>query len=295
MTAPEADTADTTANRNDTKRFSGRRALVTGASRGIGAAIAHRLAAEGADVAIVARTLDRHPTLGGSLSETAAGLEALGARVAVATADLTDADDRERIVPAAVAGLGGPIDVLVNNAAAAIYQPLADFPLKRRRLTFELNVHAPMDLAQAVLPSMLERGEGWIVNLSSVTARLWEPPFALRSLGATTGIYGASKAALNRMTNALAAELADSGVRINTVEPRSAVRSEGAELLVGAALTPDQVESMEAMVEAAVALCACPPERTGRIHVSLDLIRELGLEVHDLDGNPLDPVDERRL
>ena len=67
---------------------------------------------------------------------------------------------------------GGPIDILVNNAAAAIYQPLIDFPLKRRRLIFEVNVHAPMDLAQAVLPGMIERGEGWIVNVSSATAHL---------------------------------------------------------------------------------------------------------------------------
>ena len=75
-------------------------------------------------------------------------------------------------------------------------------------------------------------------------------PFTLGSLGATTGIYGASKAALNRLTNAFAAEFAGTGVRINTVEPRSAVLSEGAEALVGTSLPPDQIEAMEEMVEA---------------------------------------------
>ncbi len=265
-------------------RFAGRRAIVTGASRGIGAATALRLAAGGADVAITARTLDAHRTLGGSLRETAARLGRFGGRVGILTADLADADDRAGIVPAAIEALGGPIDILVNNAAAAVYQPLLDFPLRRRRLVFEVNTQAPMDLAQAVLPSMVERGEGWVVNVSSATAHLWQPPFELGVLGSTTGVYGASKSALNRLTNALAAELAGRGVRMNTVEPRAAVMSEGAEALVGPSLRADQIESMEEMVEAVAALCDCPPERNGGTHVSLDLIAELGLVVHDLEG-----------
>ncbi len=268
-------------------RFIGRRVVVTGASRGIGAAVAQRLAAEGADVAITARTLDRHASLEGSLHETANRLQHFGGAVVVITADLADPDDRARIVPEATRALAGPIDILVNNAAAAIYQPLLDFPLRRRRLTFEVNVHAPFDLAQAVLPSMVEQGEGWVVNVSSATAHLWQPPFRLGSLGSTTGVYGASKAALNRLTNALAAELATSGVRINTVEPRAAVMSEGAEVLTGGSLQLDQIETMEEMVEAVAALCDCPPERTGRTDVSLDLIAELGLVVRDLEGEPL--------
>ena len=268
-------------------RFNGRSALVTGASRGIGAATARRLAAEGADIVITARTLDEHPTLPGSLRETADGLRRFGGQVHLVSADLSDADDRSTIVARATELLGRPLDILVNNAAAAIYQPLVDFPLKRRMLTFEVNVHAPMDLAQAVLPGMIERGEGWIVNVSSATAHRWEPPYTLGSLGATTGIYGASKAALNRMTNALGAECIGTGVRINTVEPRSAVLSEGAESLVGTTLTPDQIESMEEMVEALTALCVCPAGRTGLSHVSLDLIAELAIDVHDLDGLPM--------
>jgi citronellol/citronellal dehydrogenase len=271
------------------KRLSGRQALVTGASRGIGAATAQRLAAEGADVAIVARTSEHHPTLAGSLRETADRLTALGVRVVPIAADLTDPEVRATIVPQAVEGLEGPVDILVNNAAAAIYQPLIDFPLKRRRLIFEVNVHAPLDLAQSVLPAMLEQGEGWIVNVSSATAHLWEPPFRLGSLGSTTGVYGASKAALNRLTNALAAEVAGTGVRVNTVEPRSAVMSEGAEVLIGSSLAEDQLESMEEMVEAVVALCDCPPEQTGRTNVSLELLDELGIKVLGLDGRPLAP------
>jgi NAD(P)-dependent dehydrogenase (short-subunit alcohol dehydrogenase family) len=247
--------------------------LVTGASRGIGAALAVELARQGADVAVSARTVDPHPTLPGTLKETAAAIEAAGRTAVIVEADLTDADDRARVVPEAEAGLGGPLDVLVNNAAAAIYQPLTDFPLKRRRLVFEVNVHAPLDLAQAVIPGMVERGAGWIVNLSSGSAKNRPgPPFAENVMGSTLAVYGASKAALNRLTNGLAEELIGTGVRVNTVEPRAAVHSEGADAHLGDALDAALYESMEDMVEGALVLCDCPPEVTGGVHVSLDLL-----------------------
>ncbi len=267
------------------RRFAGRRALVTGASRGIGAGIAERLAAEGADVVITARTLEQEGHLAGSLLETAERLSRYGTCVEVVVADLADADSRATIVPRAVELLGGPVDILVNNAAAAIYQPLADFPLHRRQLTFEVNVQAPVDLMQAVLPSMSEAGRGWIVNVSSASARLSvEPPFDLRPPGSTIGVYAASKAALNRLSNLMAAELSGSAIRVNTVEPRSAVLSEGAAALVGEMLDRDQVESLEEMVEAVTALCDCPQDVTGRTGVSLDLIREWDLTVRGLDA-----------
>jgi NAD(P)-dependent dehydrogenase (short-subunit alcohol dehydrogenase family) len=269
-------------------RFRGRRALVTGASRGIGAGIAERLAAEGADVVITARTLDRHDHLAGSLQETAARLSGYGTKVEILVADLTDEAARQDIVPKAADALGGHVEILVNNAAAAIYQPLADYPLKRRKLIFEANVHATLDLAQAVIPGMRAAGEGWIVNLSSGSARHWDgPPFEMGAQGSTLTIYGASKAALNRITNGLGAELHGTGIRVNTVEPRAAVLSEGAAELVGKTLRPDQIESMEAMVEGVMALCDCPDDVTGRVTVSLDLIEQGGLTVHNLDGTAI--------
>lgn len=269
-----------------TDRFAGRRAIVTGASRGIGAAVAERLAAEGADVAIVARTLDRHDHLAGSLEETAARLERYGRKVAVIVADLADEHDRLRIVPEAVKALGDDVDILVNNAAAAIYAPSVGYPLRRRRITFEVNVHAPLDLAEAVVPGMRDRGAGWIVNLSSPGAALKAgPPFDLGPVSIDIGVYGSSKAALNRLTNALALELYGTGIRVNTVEPRAVVMTEGAGALVGGKVSDEAIESMEAMVEGTVALCDCEADFTGGVRVSLDLIAQRRLTVHTLDGS----------
>lgn len=268
-----------------TRRFAGRRALVTGASRGIGVGIAERLAAEGAHVAISARTVDHHDRLPGSLNETLARLRGYGTTVAAIAADLADAEARAAIVPTAVEALGGPIDILVNNAAAAVYAPLREYPLKRRRMMFEINVNAPVDLAQAVIPAMVAAGEGWIINVSSGSARQpGGPPFKTDGVALVFGVYGASKAALNRITGAMAAELYGTGIRVNTIEPRAAVLSEGADAVMGTMLTAEQIEPLEAMVEATIALCCCPAEHTGRIEVSLDLLEREGIPVRTLDA-----------
>lgn len=251
-------------------RFSGRRIIVTGASRGIGQALAATLAAEGADLLLVARTVDRHDHLAGSLAETADMCRLHGGRVEVLAADLSDADSRATIVPFALECFDGRVDVLVNNAAAAMFHPVAEMSLKRRRLIFEVNVHAPVDLATAVLPSMVERGEGWIVNVSSGSAK-YERGVSVSGFDANNmATYGGSKAALNRMTVSFGGELYGTGVRVNTIEPRGGVRSEGATALVD--LADDQVEPMEAMVAGTLVLCDCAPEMTGGVHVSLDLL-----------------------
>lgn len=279
----------------ETRRLASRRAIITGASRGIGAGAAQRIAAEGASVALVARTLDEHPTLPGSLNETAQKCRQLGAEVALIVADLTDDSERARVVPAAVEALGGPIDILVNNAAGAIYQPMEDYPLKRRRLMVELNVHCPVDLAQAVMPAMKQRGEGWIVNLSSATANHPQgPPYDLGGVRGVYGYYGATKAMLNRVTTAMASEVHGTGIRINTIEPAAAVMSEGADKIVGHMLSEDQIESMEAMCEAILWLCDCGADHTGEIESSLSLLEREGVTPMSLDGAHPHPGGYRR-
>ncbi len=267
-------------------RFAGRRVVVTGSSRGIGAAIAERMAAEGADVVLTARTLDQHEHLEGSLNATRDRLARYGTNVAVVVADLTDPVDRLRVIPEAEAALGGHVEILINNAAASIQAPLTGFSVKRRNIMFEVNVNAPLDLSLAAAPAMVEAGEGWIVNLSSGSAKLWPGPSEpIVATSVNISAYGASKAALNRITNGLAMELFGTGVRVNTVEPRAAVLSEGAAALVGDRLRPDQIESMEEMVEGTIVLCDCAPDVTGRVTVSLDNIDEFALEIRNLDGS----------
>jgi NAD(P)-dependent dehydrogenase (short-subunit alcohol dehydrogenase family) len=271
----------------------GRVALVTGASRGIGAGIAERFAHEGAAVAITARTLDADPDspLQGGLRDTVAAIERAGVRALAIPADLSDADERARIVSAVEDGLG-PVDVLVNNAAAAMYVPNAEISLKRRRITYELNVHAPIDLAQAVIPGMRQRGEGWILNISSATSKHpvgppFDPGF---KMGFTTGTYGSSKAALERFTTGLAAELYGDRIAVNSLAPVAGVRTPGADALVGDVFdaNPELVESLELFVEAALALVTCDPTTTtGRILYSRPYLEEIDREVRALDGSPL--------
>ncbi|STZ74195.1 short-chain dehydrogenase [Mycolicibacterium fortuitum] len=270
-----------------TQRFTRRRAIVTGASRGIGAGIAQRLCAEGADVVLVARTLKTSDGTGGSLHETQQLCEKYGTTVGIVVADITDDADRSRVIPEATAILGGPIDILVNNAAAATTAPITEITPTQQRLAYEANVIAPLALAQTVIPAMRESGQGWIVNLTSVGATVVEgPPFYLGPQGSTMEIYGATKAALNRTTAGLAGDLYGTGIRVNAVGPRVAVMSEGFAELMGDALPAEFFESVEEVVEAVVALCDCDSETTGKIRYSLDLIEQWKLDVRELDGSP---------
>ena len=162
--------------------------------------------------------------------------------------------------------------------------------MRKRRLMVEINVHCPVDLAQAVLPDMKAQQEGWIVNLSSASsAHPSGPPYDLGGVRGVYGFYGATKAMLNRVTTAMASELHTAGVRVNTVEPRAAVLSEGADEVMQGRLTADQIESMEAMCEAALFLCDCGPDHTGRVESSLDLLTREDLTVMNLDGTAPHP------
>ena len=263
----------------------GKTAVITGASRGIGAATAKRFAAEGANLVLTARTVDKHPTLAGSLNETAEACTGLGAKVHIIQADLSHEKSRLRIIPTALEEFG-TVNILVNNAVAAIYKPLDQYSLKHRRIMTEINVQAPLDLIQQSLPSMFEANEGWIINLSSGSKRHPSgPPYDLGGVKGVYGFYGATKAMLDRLTTALASELADKRIRVNTVEPKAAVLSEGADAVVGDMLTSSQIESMEAMVESILFLAHCKPEHTGRNEISLDVIDQQNLTVMDLEGH----------
>ena len=269
----------------------GKVALVTGASRGIGAAIAQRLAAEGALVAAVARSLDSSPEgVPGTLRETVAAIEADGGRAVAIQGDILDHASRERFMAEARKALG-PIDILVNNATFGPYKPLEKFVDQRTiARTLESSVGAPLHLVQLALPDMRAKRRGWILNISSATAKHPQgPPYIEWERVGGSHVYASGKAALDRLTTGLAAELHKDGIAVNALAPVAAVITEGVRAS-GATpfIEPSMIEPVEAMAEAALALVTGDPEKhTGRVAYSLRLLEELGVEVHTLDGRQL--------
>lgn len=266
-------------------------ALVTGASRGIGAGIAERLAAEGLAVACVARTMGEGEShLAGSLVRTVERIEADGGRAGAFVVDLAAEHFDAAELVAAIVERFGPLTHLVNNAAACTYLPFAEVPVKRIDIAYRLNVRAPWLLAQEVLPAMIERGAGSIVNISSATSEMPAgPPFADRGVGGAS-VYGGSKAWLERATVGAASELTGTGVSINTLAPEYAVVTEGADaMMAGLEDRTDIIcEPTATMAQATVALLTGDPAVvTGQVTYSLSLLRQLGGPVYELDGQTL--------
>jgi NAD(P)-dependent dehydrogenase (short-subunit alcohol dehydrogenase family) len=266
----------------------GRVALVTGASRGIGKAIAFRLAAEGADVAICSR-----PTPGfaefGTLERAAEEIGDLGAKVLAIPFDLADASlDRAGLVEQVERELG-VIDILVNNAAGGGFRSFLEWTDAQMATVLELNFWAPWQLIRRGLPGMTERGEGWILNVSSQTATEPPgPPFPPTQPAAKGTVYGGTKAFLNRWTVSLAAETYGQGIAVNTLAPQAAAETE---MLVQYSDIPEYLyEPLDTMAEAALALCTADPTAlTGQVTTSLQLLVDLDRPVYDLTGTKLLP------
>jgi NAD(P)-dependent dehydrogenase (short-subunit alcohol dehydrogenase family) len=262
----------------DEGALTGRVALITGASRGIGLAIAERFARAGATVAVTARTVQAGESrFEGSLTETVASVVDAGGTAIAIPADLTDPDARVHIVDETTRRLG-PIDVLVNNAAVTWFGPVETFDMRRYDLMFDVQVKTPFELAQLVLPAMRERGHGWILNISSGAARHPQgPPYT--PLGRGGAVYGMCKAALERFTTGLAAEVYESGVAVNALSPAGIVPTPG--VVHHQLIRPGMesfVEQPEVIAEAALALCtADPASLNGRIAYSRPLLDELGI------------------
>lgn len=254
--------------------------IVTGASRGIGEAIARRFAADGAAVAVTARTVEEgdHP-LPGSLAATVAAINAEGGTALAVAADLGRAEDRTRLVDTVTRELG-PVDVLVNNAAVTYFEPVAEFRENHYHLMFEVQVRAPFDLAQRVLPGMRERRSGWILNISSPAAiHPQGPPYPGTMPGGT--VYGMCKAALERFTTGLAAEVYADGIAVNVLSPSGLVPTPGVVHHHLDQMIPEEHHEPPAyMAEASHALCTGDPAAlTGRIAFSRTLLDELGIDL----------------
>jgi len=272
----------------DGRTCEGRVALVTGASRGIGRAVAVRLAAEGCDVAICSRPSPGFENLG-TLEGAREAVAAFGGRVLAVPFDLsTDDPPRATLVDRVEAELG-PVDILVNNAAAGSFRPFLEWTDDAMATILGLNFWAPWHLIRRVLPGMRARGSGWILNMSSQTAVIPAgPPFPATHPSSQGTMYGGSKAFLNRWTASLAAELHGEGIAVNALAPEAAAATEV--LVEYSDLAGELYEPLETMAEATLALCSGDPAvLTGRITTSLELLVDLDRPVRDLTGAALVP------
>jgi citronellol/citronellal dehydrogenase len=205
-------------------RLKGRVAIVTGASRGLGKAMALGLAKEGAAVVVAARSEKTDPNgLEGTIHRTAEEIRALGGTCLPVRCDVTREEQVESMVQATMKEFGS-IDILVNNAGIAFPAPVWELPLKRWELVFRVNLTGAFICTKSVLPVMMDQKRGSIIMLSSVQAQ------ARGSV--PSGIaYGVSKAALERMTYGLATELGKFNIAVNCLKPRGAVETEGMRFL----------------------------------------------------------------
>jgi NAD(P)-dependent dehydrogenase (short-subunit alcohol dehydrogenase family) len=257
----------------------GQVAVITGASRGIGEAIARRYAMEGAKVVVSARTTaPEDHFLPGTINQTAETIRQAGGQALAVRADLANAEDRHNLIKTAEDEFGG-VDILVNNAAITYFIPVTDFPEKRFRLMMDVQVWAPFELAQLALVGMRERGSGWILNISSHAAI--HPDRTMGGRGGT--VYGMCKAALERFTTGLAAELYDENIGVNVISP-------------GLVATPgvmhhklinednkDRVTPVEHMAEACLRLVYGDPKTlTGRIDYADQVMEEFSLQAAEL-------------
>ena len=229
----------------DHASLTGRVAVITGATRGLGRAMADRLADSGAAVVLVGRSTDVTPNrvLPGTLEEVEAVLRSRGATVVSIPADISKDDDVAHVVEVVEQRFGG-CDLLVNNAAVSFLGPFADVGVSKWRSALAVNLLAPVMLCQALLPGMIERGHGRVLNIGSGAAH---------SDGVLQLPYSVSKLGLERLTIGLAHQLATESVAVNCIRvdevvPTEAVTLHTPELGVGAPCSPEQFAAAAAWV-----------------------------------------------
>lgn len=266
-------------------------AIVTGASRGIGRAVAERLASSGVAVVIAARTVTSGGRLEGSIREVEQSIRDLGGTALAVACDVADPSACAELVAAAREAYGA-IDILVNNAALTVpdQRPkreagsrlsptqalsIVNFPIDEYRRAFEVNLFSAYRLVQLVAPDMIRRGRGHIVNISSDAAQSpGDGPYP-QTPGLPLHAYATSKAALEHLTRTVGYELARHHVSVNAVLPSLPVATPG--VVFAARGQIGNSLPMARFVDAVELLCAVSPdERTGTVVHSEDLLDPTG-------------------
>jgi NAD(P)-dependent dehydrogenase (short-subunit alcohol dehydrogenase family) len=261
-------------------KLTGKVAVVTGASRGLGQEIATLFAAEGAKVVCAARTVNEGDhQLAGSLNRTVDAIRAKGGEATAVAVDVSTEAGCLSLIEQARAAYG-PIDVLVNNAALNYYIPTVDYPTNRWVRAFAVNVHGPFILSKTVLPDMIAKRAGAIVNISSGSA-IGPGRGPYEDQTAHGGVlYGATKAALERFTQGLAQEVAQyGGITVAAVSPSRVVPTPGTVFHKLVSDIDDPRGEPPAYMARAVLLLASEPASkvNGRVTYSQQILKEYGL------------------
>jgi len=264
-----------------TPDLSGQVALITGASRGIGRNIALSLAKAGADIVVAAKSERGRDLLPGSIHETAQDVEALGRKALAVRTDVRSLEDLEHLAAAAEEHFGG-VDILVNNAGALWWKPVVDTPAKRFDLMMEVNVRAAFLLSNLLVPGMIQRDRGLVVQMS--------PPLDRSMMRGKTG-YCISKFGMSLLAMGLGDELAKTSVRSCALWPATAIESQAT---INHGLGgPKDWRKADILADALLAILSLPSEKTqGRCLIDEELLEEMGVD--DLtrylcveDGRPM--------
>jgi citronellol/citronellal dehydrogenase len=258
-------------------------AIITGGSRGIGLAIATRLAQEGVKVVLAAKTTEPHPKLPGTIYEAAEEIKKLGGDALPLVLDLRDEEQIRKVVEGTVAHFGG-MDILVNNASAIFLADVENTPAKKFDLMHQINVRGTYLMSQACIPHLKKSTHAHIINLS--------PPLNLRpEWFETHTAYTMSKYGMSMVALGLAAELKPYHIGVNAIWPKTTIATAAVQnLLGGDALI--QRSRRPAIVADAVALILSknPEEVTGRFFIDEEVLREAGIE--DFEKYAVNPAME---
>ncbi len=248
--------------------------VMSGGSRGIGLAIAKRLAREGAKVAIVAKTDEPHPKLCGTIHTAAHEIEEAGGQALPIVGDVRDADQVAAAVERAAEHFGG-IDIVVNNASAINLSPIRDLVTKRYDLMMDVNARGTFLLSRAALPHLRESGHAHVLTLSPP---LSADPKWLRGHAP----YTLSKMGMTMLTLGLAVDEAESGVGANCLWPRTLIATSAVQNLLGGDEAMRRARTPEIYADAAAEVLARDPrECTGNAFIDDEVLAEAGIT--DLD------------
>lgn len=263
----------------------GKTLFITGASRGIGLAVALKTAADGANIIIAAKTTEAHSSLPGTIYTAAEQVESVGGQALPLAVDIRDEKRVAEAVAQGVERFGG-IDILVNNASAIFLAGVTSTPVKRFDLMHQVNVRGTFLVSQACLPHLIKADNPHILTFSPPLNL--NPHWFKNHTAYTMAKYGMSMTVIG-----LAAEYSEQGIAVNALWPKTVIQTAALEML-GGLVKPEQCRTPQIMADAAYAiLCRNSRENSGRFFVDEDVLRDEGVSdfsnYANVPGNPLFP------